>query len=117
MKYLFIGWCKEGTHDKVWVCMDISGRSTDNGYEKTCLTVWGRRGKALQYKIITDILPAFYYSDERCITEASWTTTSKKIQEKIKKGYQSIDYTKLNEVYPEFETDLDMLAVLATLSA
>jgi hypothetical protein len=123
MKYTFIGWCKEGTHDKVWVCININNSLTDYACQSTYLTVWGRRGKALQHKIIVENYPKHYYDlqedhdNSSLAIEHSWShVVGKKINEKIKKGYQSIDEAHLNEVYPEFEEDLNMLAVWATLS-
>jgi predicted DNA-binding WGR domain protein len=95
--YRYIGWCSEDNSDKVWVCIQLSG---DRWYGKY-LTVWGRRGKQLQSKII-DV-------GDRDIGNL--------IRSKNNKGYREIPEDKLNEVYPEFEQDLEKTAFWATLMA
>lgn len=66
-------------------------------YRSTVVTFWGRRGKKLQTKISED---SDYEHD-------------KLIRSKERKGYQSVDEDKLNEVYPEFEKDLSKMAFWA----
>lgn len=104
MKYEFIGWCSEGSHDKVWgaieiVAPEIFGEwpSTTHIDGKYC-TFWGRRGKKLQTKIVE--------GDKWRI----WALA----ELKRKKGYAEIEPDKLNEVYPEFEDDLKKTAFWAT---
>ena len=41
-KFLFLGWMKEGTHDKVWGYIKLDSGSYYN--------FWGRRGKTLRFK-------------------------------------------------------------------
>ena len=91
MKYEHIGWCKEGVHDKVWGII----RLQDNH----CVTFWGRRGAKLQTKII----------------KASLWEADDLFRKKINKGYQEIEEWQLDDVYPEFKTDLEKTAFWATL--
>lgn len=93
MKYKFIGWCKEGIHDKVWGVINL-----DSDYYGHVLTFWGRRGAKLQTKKA--------YNDY---------TLTKLIRSKEHKGYKEIQKFELDEVYPEFESDLEKTAMWATL--
>jgi predicted DNA-binding WGR domain protein len=93
MKYEFIGWCHEDNHDKVWVAITIK--------PGTWLTVWGRRGAKLQTKMV-------YWN--------SWDM-QKLINKKRAKGYDGLAKAGLDHVYPEFETDLEKLAMWSTLAA
>ena len=101
MNYHFIGWCKEGNHDKVWGLIRLSG-DDDNlqyGYKKNnYVAFWGRRGKKLQTKIHHDI--DRYDADKLC-------------DKKTDGGYRPI--STLKDVYPEFEQDLEKTAVWAML--
>lgn len=93
MEYRFIGWCKEGNSDKVWVVLRLGDRQW--------ATVWGRRGKKLQYKVFRD--------------ESAWDM--EKLEDaKVKRGYKSIEKFDLDTVYPEFEHDLEAIGIWATLS-
>jgi len=94
MKFKFIGWCKEGVHDKVWGVIDLG--DSLNG---KMLTFWGRRGKKLSTKLAR-------YDRTLC----------KLIDDKQdKKNYKEIDPTQLDKVYPEFKDDLERTAIWATL--
>jgi predicted DNA-binding WGR domain protein len=86
MKYQFIGWCSDGVHDKVWVCIQLSGDRHGK-----FLTVWGRRGKKLQSKIV----------------ESTTYEMGKLARSKDAKGYVEIPKDKLNEVYTDFQQDLE----------
>jgi predicted DNA-binding WGR domain protein len=97
MEYIYIGWCREDNHDKVWICIKLNGDRWGGSYA----TVWGRRGKKLQYKVID-------HSNE-------WEM-DKLIRSKSKKGYAGISTDYLDQVYPEFKTDLEQTAFMATLS-
>ena len=97
INYKYIGWCRVDNSDKVWACIQLSG---DRWYGKY-LTVWGRRGKQLQSKII----------------DVSDRDIGNLIRSKNSKGYRKIPQDKLNEVYPEFEQDLEKTAFWATLMA
>ena len=96
MEYNFIGWCKEDNHDKVWVCIQLDGDHWGGSFA----TVWGRRGKKLQHKVID---------------HASTWDMEKLVNSKYKKGYSKISKESLNTVYPEFESDLEQTAFWARL--
>lgn len=100
MKFKFIGWCNEDGHDKVWGVIFLEKPENNNswGSYARCVTFWGRRGKKLQTKQSIDNYD-----------------THKLIQEKKRKGYEEVDVKKLNEVYPEFESDLEKTAFWAML--
>ena len=95
--YGFIGWCKEENHDKVWGYIELNAKSGSKG---DYVVFWGRRGKKLQTKVHQDT----YHWDMYKLS-----------QSKERKGYVSVDEDKLNEVYPEFENDLQVTAVWALL--
>lgn len=95
MKYKFIGWCKEGVHDKVWVAISLDG----DDWNGNVLTVWGRRGKKLQTLMTKN------NGDLRKLIDSK----------QYKKNYRSIDPKRLDEVYPEFKDDLEKTAIWATL--
>ena len=97
INYKYIGWCRVDNSDKVWACIQLSG---DRWYGKY-LTVWGRRGKQLQSKII----------------DVSDRDIGNLIRSKDAKGYCEIPEDKLNEVYPEFEQDLERTAAWGMLQA
>lgn len=104
MKYLYIGWCKEGTHDKIWGVIELEKFSiptrTDPHWRMgKYLTFWGRRGNKLRTKLV----------------EGTDSTVYNMFREKVKEGYNSIELTRLNEVYPEFESDLETTALWASL--
>jgi hypothetical protein len=89
--YEHIGWCKEGTHDKVWGIIRL--RDYD------CVIFWGRRGAKLQSKLI----------------KASAWHAETLFEKKLNKGYKIILENELEIVYPEFKSDLEKTAVWATL--
>ena len=97
INYKYIGWCSVDNSDKVWVCIQLSG---DRWYGKY-LTVWGRRGKQLQSKII----------------DVSDRDIGNLIRSKDAKGYCKIPEDKLDEVYPEFKQDLERTAAWSMLMA
>ena len=94
LNFEFIGWCVEGNHDKVWVCIELQRNEINTTY----LTCWGRRGKKLQTKVVT---------------ETSWNIF-KLIESKRNKGYQEVDNSMLRTVYPDFEKDLAKTAFWAS---
>lgn len=94
MNYRFIGWCKEGVHDKVWGAIHL-----DSEYGGNVLTFWGRRGKKLQTKLAKD----------------DWDLRKLIDSKRNNKGYETIDPARLEEVYPEFRNDLEKTAIWATL--
>jgi len=97
INYKYIGWCSEDNSDKVWVCIQLNG---DRWHGKF-LTVWGRRGKRLQSKLI----------------ESTTYEMGKLVGSKDAKGYCEIPEDKLHEVYPEFQQDLERTAAWGMLRA
>ena len=116
MIYKYIGWChdEEKNQDKVWICIQLTGAPPDiifwTGRDERSswawggkfLTVWGRRGKKLQSKII----------DYTQIYEMEKLARSKDA-----KGYCEIPENKLHEVYPEFQEDLEKTTAWALLKS
>lgn len=80
--FKFIGWCKEGTHDKVWGFFSI-------GDNLTVHVFWARRGKALQFK--KDYDGAHLYKLKKS---------------KLGKGYQEISIDRFREIWPNLDDEL-----------
>ncbi len=103
MNYHWIGHCKEGTSDKVWGLIRLTGSDDNLLYGRRVndyVAFWGRRGKKLQTKLHRGI--DRYDADKLC-------------DKKQDNGYNTI--VTLEEVYPEFESDLEQTAVWAMLKA
>lgn len=103
MNFEWIGWCREGSHDKIWAVYVLESRNEWLGWLGVPVvkyaTIWGRRGKELQSKVF----------------DSSSTSHVTRISEKLRKGYTQISTDKLKEVYPEFQEDLEKAAFWATL--
>ncbi len=99
--YLYIGWCNEGKHDKVWIAIKLSTCYSDDLFFRhgKILTIWGRRGGKLRSKVVDD-------------TPDIWSTMRKKRN----KGYNDMSIEKLNLVYPEFAADLEKVYIFSKLS-
>lgn len=101
MKYEWIGWCHEENHDKVWGVIilerDINKYVYDPDHK--IAVFWGRRGKKLQTKISVE----------------SQRNIHSLINSKSKKGYDHVNLERLNEVYPEFQQDLEQTAFWSML--
>ena len=104
MKFEHIGWMKEGNSDKVWgmILLERGGDYWGNIHSRwginKYLSFWGRRGAKLQTKLV----------------ECSSVEAEGMFDKKLNKGYQSVDHNRLNEVYPEFQSDLEKTAFWAT---
>jgi hypothetical protein len=98
MKIVHVGWCKEDNHDKVWGIILLQ-EDTRYPFINKCVTFWGRRGGKLQTKIFEDSLYKI----------------NNMFRKKLAKGYQEIDKSQLDNVYPEFESDLKKTAVWSML--
>lgn len=99
--YKFIGWSTENGSDKVWGVIFLENPAPYPNFTYSnvkCVTFWGKRGKKFQSKLS--------YDDYKMM---------KLISDKIDKGYQQVDKNHLDNVYPEFEKDLDKLAFWSTL--
>ena len=103
MNYEFIGWCKEGIHDKVWgvilLAQDVPVSTAWHFHTNKYITFWGRRGAKLQTKLVN--------GSSYDITQLS--------RKKLNKGYKEIDKSELDKVYPEFQSDLEKTAMWAML--
>ena len=100
MKYNHIAWCKdEKTNaDKVWGAIELQSPTTSYSGDGKYVTFWGRRGAKLQTKI----------------WEGSNYDAKEMFLKKQSKGYQSVEKDELDEVYPEFQQDLEKTAFWAT---
>lgn len=106
MKFKHIGWQKdEKTNtDKVWGVILLRDNSMDfhalgfKYVDNDYISFWGRRGAKLQTKM-------FKGSDWDAI---------QMFEKKQRNGYQSIEIDELDEVYPEFQQDLEKTAFWAT---
>lgn len=104
MKYKHIGWCKdEKTNaDKVWgvilLSEDVPVSNAWHFKTNKYVTFWGRRGAKLQTKLWSG-----------CDYDATQMFLKKQ-----NKGYQSVEKDELDEVYPEFQQDLEKTAFWAT---
>jgi hypothetical protein len=96
MKYEHIAWMQEGKSDKVWgmIMLQDSGSRWDNN---KYVSFWGRRGAKLQTKIV----------------ECNRYEAQKMAEKKIDKGYHEVNKNRLDEVYPEFQSDLEKTAFWA----
>lgn len=102
--YHWIGHCQEGTSDKIWGLIRLTGVDDDSQFlhrYNNYVAFWGRRGKKLQTKIHEGL--DGYDASRLC-------------DKKIDKGYATIDTDRLEDVYPEFEEDLQKTTVWALLS-
>lgn len=96
LDFRFIGWCHDTkeNHDKVWGVI----RLDSDIYNGRVAIFWGRRGKKLQTKL-----------------DVSSNKLDTLIWKKQSNGYQKIDPSKLEKVYPEFRSDLEKTAMWALL--
>ena len=103
MKFVHIGWCKEGVHDKVWgiilLAEDVPVSDAWHFPTNKYLTFWGRRGAKLQTKLVNG---RPYDMDEM-------------FRKKKNKGYEQIEEWELDDVYPDFKRDLERTAIWAML--
>jgi hypothetical protein len=99
MKYEHIGWCKDEktNSDKVWgvICLQ---EPESWGATGKYVTFWGRRGAKLQTKL----------------WEGRAWDAEDMIEKKLVKGYKRVHKHELDEVYPEFQSDLEKTAFWAT---
>ncbi len=101
MKYKFIGWCSDGGSDKVWSLLQLEGDDRHGKY----VAVYGKRGKTLKTKV----------HDNTSMYEMRKLVRTK--ENRSKKPYVSIEESELNNVYPEFEEDLEKTAFWTIMSA
>lgn len=99
INYEFIGWCHEQNHDKVWGVIKLGQKSNDPIWVSDFLVFWGRRGKKLQTKL----------------SKQSNSDILRLIDSKIDRGYKTVDRSKLSNVYPAFQDDLEKTAAWSLL--
>ena len=87
----WIGWCKEGTSDKVWGFCSTDG-------ESQVYVFWGRRDRALSFKKST--------------VWESYSLSSKKRD----KGYRPVTESELREVWNTFDDDLQARLCFAIMA-
>ena len=93
--YKFIGWKKGDGSDKVWGAIYMEDRTI---LTPKVLIFWGRRGHKLQTKMDRE----------------GWDL-DKLVRSKIEKGYKTIYSYQLDNVYPEFLSDLEKTTMWALL--
>lgn len=102
MKYQHIAWYKDEktNSDKVWGIILLSEVHPDMSWhqEFDYVTFWGRRGAKLQTKL----------------WKGRPFDASELFLKKQSKGYRPVELDELNEVYPEFQSDLEKTAFWAT---
>lgn len=104
MEYMHIGWCKdEKTNaDKVWgiilLAKDVPHSVAWPFETNKYVTFWGRRGAKLQTKL--------WSGNDRDAIDM--------FMKKQRNGYNSVDKDMLDQVYPEFQQDLEKTAFWAT---
>ena len=102
MNVVYVGWCKDGTHDKVWGVISLSDSSTLRPWDESKFVIfWGRRGKTLRSKVETTTVYQVRQAFEN----------------KLDKGYREIKVSDLETVYPEFRSDLEKTTVWSILKA
>ena len=99
LSFRFIGHCYDPkeNHDKVWGAIDLDGESNHGPWRCNVLTFWGRRGKKLSTLLVTD------------------TEKLHKVIRQKEREYTEVNENRLNEVYPEFQADLEKTAMWALL--
>jgi len=98
MSHKQILWCREGKHDKVWGMIQLE-QPESYYHNGKYLTFWGRRGAKLQTKL------------SECKSHEADTL----VRKKLNNGYDEIDQRHLDEVYPEFQADLEKTEMWAKL--
>lgn len=94
MEFLFLGWCKEGNHDKVWGVSFVRGVPFVTG---EFVFFWGRRDKKLQYKV----------------KEMDYSEVFQLIGTKRRKGYKEFDPEDAAEISARLPKELFKLALRA----
>ena len=114
MKITFAGLKTTGKVDTVWVVLDL-GPSRKFAYDsyRDYVIAWGRRGGKLQSMTqLGEHQPWFIYGNTRY---SKFSHIGRLINRKLNKEYESIDKTRLADVYPDFEKDLDKLSFWETM--
>ncbi len=97
LTFHWIGWCKEGTSDKVWGFCSTNAIDDSIGTSQVYV-FWGRRARALSFKKAT--------------VWESYSLSSKKRD----RGYQPVTEAQLREVWTTFDDDLQSRLCFAILA-
>ena len=92
-EHWLIGWCKQGTSDKVWGAIPLENINQLFLQNFRWMIFWGKRGNKLQTKL----------------SETSVYLITTELDKKIEKGYRVIQPDQLHTVYADFKQDLDLL--------
>jgi predicted DNA-binding WGR domain protein len=102
LNYVFIGHYKDdkANSDKCWGIIELvpPQYSYDAG---SYIVFWGRRGSKYQTKVIA---------------KATSYVIRDLYQSKLDKGYRQVKKSKLDEIYPNFEKDLETTAFWTVLT-
>lgn len=101
LNYIFIGqYLNTKTNsDKIWIVIELVPPATYYG-EGSYITAWGRRGSKYQTKVV----------------KATTYGIRDLYQAKVDKGYKSVMKSRLDEIYPNFEKDLETTAFWTVLT-
>jgi len=99
LNYVFIGQFKSASSDKVWGIIELvpPKYSYDSG---KYISFWGRRGSKYQTKVI----------------DGNIYEIANLYDAKLDKGYKKVNKNKLDEIYPNFEKDLETTAFWTVLT-
>jgi hypothetical protein len=95
----YIGWCKEGSHDKIWGYFYRPSPEYEAAKNTPVWSIpvrnvcvfWGRRGKALQFKANTTGYDLYRLEES-----------------KSKKGYTEINEKILTEIWTTFASEAEL---------
>lgn len=101
LNYLFIGSFVDPkvNSDKLWIVIELMPPSSQNNWVGSYVTAWGRRGSKYQTKVVKSTIGC-----------------RDLINSKIDKGYLKVKRDKLDEIYPNFEKDLETTAFWTVLT-
>lgn len=100
LNYVFIGFMKDTSHDKIWGIIELvppGPRYYDKG---SYISFWGRRGSKYQTKVLTGTYRDMYDA----------------FNKKLDKGYLEANRSHLDQIYPNFEKDLETTAFWTVLT-
>ena len=104
-----ICWYRKDNSDKIWGAVLVNPMPLPLLLQEysyvygVWMIFWGRRGRALQTKLTEPMTDRDMEHDH--------------FQKKLDKGYRRVARNKLDQVYPEFQTDLERTTMWAQLRA
>jgi predicted DNA-binding WGR domain protein len=97
VKFIFIGWCNDGKHDKVWTSFEVQDQ---------LFCAWGRRGAKLSFK-----------NHGKSCYNLSHSRISSLEQQKRNKGYKEVvDKFLLFSMFPDFDEKVEEELLLRTMA-